>query len=165
MPILPSLPHNSSEDNEEFSEYKEEAPALTFAEEQAQVEEAETTEDQLQLPSTSEAELPLEAQGETNGGPLGCCLGITVGIMLSLFFGVIGFGRVSANVLIFLIHADAITNIRIATAFFTIIGAFVGGYFGWKIGKRVYREYELSPRQKQRLEQLERKHRRAVTSK
>jgi len=31
------------------------------------------------------------------------------------------------------------------------------GYVGWKIGKRVYREYELSPRQQKRLALLEHK--------
>jgi hypothetical protein len=44
--------------------------------------------------------------------------------------------------MVFLIHTDAITNTRIATAFFALIGAFVGAYSGWKIGKRLYREYE-----------------------
>jgi len=107
---------------------------------------------------TSEAELPLQAQGGVNGGPLGCCLGITVGIMLSLFLGVIGFGNLLASVIVPLMHADAITNIRIAIGLLAIFGAILGGYGGWKIGKRVYREYELSPRQKKRLEQLEKKY-------
>ena len=34
------------------------------------------------------------------------------------------------------------TTIRIATAFFTLFGAVLGGYFGWRVGKRLYREYE-----------------------
>jgi hypothetical protein len=86
--------------------------------------------------------LPPEAQGETNGGPLGCCLGITVGILISVLLGVIGLGPLVASALVFLIHTDAITNTRIATAFFALIGAILGAYFGWKIGKRLYREYE-----------------------
>jgi hypothetical protein len=98
-------------------------------------------------PVSPESMLPPEARGETNGGPLGCCLGLTVGLMLSLFLGLIGFGHLTALALAFLLHADAITNIRIATGFFGTIGAIVGGYLGWKIGKRVYREYE-SPLQK-----------------
>ena len=93
-------------------------------------------------PVSPESMLPPEARGETNGGPLGCCLGLTVGLMLSLFLGLIGFGHLTALALAFLLHADAITNIRIATGFFGSIGAIVGGYIGWKIGKRVYREYE-----------------------
>ena len=79
---------------------------------------------------------------ETNGGPLGCCLGAVVGILISLLLGLIGFGHVTANVIVFLIHVDAATNIRIATAFFTLLGAVLGGYIGWKVGKRLYREYE-----------------------
>ena len=34
---------------------------------------------------------------------------------------------------------------------FAIAAAIVFGYYGWKIGKRLYREYELSPRQQRRL--------------
>jgi hypothetical protein len=99
--------------------------------------------DDMSAPSPDlEPSLPPEAQGEVNGGPLGCCLGIVAGIMLSLLLGLIGFGRVTANLLVFLIHVDPITNIRIATALFAVIGAFLGGYFGWKIGKRVFIEYE-----------------------
>ena len=90
----------------------------------------------------AESELPPEAQGETNGGPLGCCLGITVGILISVLLGVIGLGPLVASAMVFLIHTDAITNTRIATAFFALIGAILGAYFGWKIGKRLYREFE-----------------------
>lgn len=107
----------------------------------------------------SESSLPPEAQGETNGGPLGCCLGVTVGIMLSLLLGIIGFGPFVANGLLGLvIHTDIITNTRIATAIFALGGAIIFGYVGWKVGKRFYREYELTPRQKQKLERLERRY-------
>src|SRR5512135_1053517 len=34
-------------------------------------------------------QLPPEAQGETNGGPLGCCLGVTVGLLLSLVVSIL----------------------------------------------------------------------------
>ncbi|MDQ6661540.1 MAG: hypothetical protein M3Z24_11305 [Chloroflexota bacterium] len=105
-------------------------------------------------PST-ENELPPEARGETNGGPLGCCLGVTVGIMISLFVGVIGLGPLLANALTFLIHTSAIDSTRIVTALFALIGAVIFGYLGWKIGKRVYKEYELTPRQQQKLAHLQ----------
>ena len=82
------------------------------------------------------------AQYETNGGPLGCCLGMVVGILFSLLLGLIGLGQVTANVIGFLVHVDVATTIRIATAFFTLFGVVLGGYFGWKIGKKLYREYE-----------------------
>jgi hypothetical protein len=107
------------------------------------MDEPLTTAEQSASPSNpAESVLPPEAQGETNGGPLGCCLGITVGILISLLLGVIGFGPLIASAMVFLIHTDAITNTRIATAFFALIGAILGAYFGWKIGKRLYREYE-----------------------
>jgi hypothetical protein len=127
---------NPDDDPEGLPEYAEEVPGLPLSDEQTGLDA--TTAEQPPSPS----ELPPEAQGETNGGPLGCCLGITVGIMMSLLLGVIGFGPLVASVIVFLIHTDAITNTRIATAFFALIGAILGAYFGWKIGKKVYREYE-----------------------
>src|SRR5258707_1244253 len=36
----------------------------------------------------SENDLPPEAQGEVNGGPLGCCLGTMIGLLLSLSLAV-----------------------------------------------------------------------------
>jgi len=110
-----------------------------FSEEEEQVSEGEEGQETLVSP---ESLLPPEAQGETNGGPLGCCLGMTVGIMLSLLLGLIGLGHLLMIPLSGIIHTDAITNIRIATGFFSFLGAVLGGYFGWKIGKRVYREYD-----------------------
>ena len=106
------------------------------------MDEPVTTEESASPSEPAESVLPPEAQGETNGGPLGCCLGITVGIFISVLLGVIGLGPFVASALVFLIHTDAITNTRIATAFFALIGAILGAYAGWKIGKRLYREYE-----------------------
>jgi hypothetical protein len=114
--------------------------------------------DPSEAASVLQAELPPEARGETNGGPLGCCLGITVGIMLCLFLGVIGFGQLLAAGLAQLFHADIIATIRFATGLLALAGAMLGGFLGWKIGKRVYREYELSPRRRRRLEKLEKKY-------
>lgn len=166
-PSFPSYPYPEDEDNEKQPVDREGVAGLPSDEhvaEQAQLHEPTITEDHLEPQPTAETELPPEAQGETNGGPLGCCLGITVGIMLSLFLGVIGFGHLTANLLVFLIHADPVTNIRIATAFFTVVGALLGGYFGWRIGKLIYREYELSPRQQQRLARLERQYKKRAHS-
>jgi len=106
-----------------------------------------------ETPVSPESLLPPEAQGETNGGPLGCCLGVTAGILLSLLLGLIGLGHLIMVPLSGIIHTDAITNIRIATGFFAFIGAILGGYFGWKIGKRVYREYD-SPVIKKRIRRV-----------
>ena len=92
---------------------------------------------------TSEAELPPEAQGEANGGPLGCCLGVVMGAVLSLTLAV--FGRLYlANPLADVLHNPLLVLIllRIAMAIFTLAAAILCGYFGWKLGKRLFREYE-----------------------
>jgi len=138
------MPRPNPEDNEEETaeqtEYEEEISTMPAVGDE---------------PLTTDAiNRTVEVQYETNGGPLGCCLGVVVGIMLSLFLGVIGFGVLTANAIVFLTHADATTNVRIATAIFALVGAMLGGYVGWKIGKRLYREYELSPRQQAKLDRL-----------
>jgi hypothetical protein len=92
---------------------------------------------------TSEAELPPEAQGEVNGGPLGCCLGVTVGVILSLTLAV--FGRLYlANPVAAILHNPLLVLIllRVAMALLTLAAAILCGYFGWKLGKRFFREYE-----------------------
>src|SRR5579859_3803243 len=95
FPFFPRQPN--PEDDENQSLYAEEAQELPPADDQAFAGQPVTTEEQP-LPSPgSESSLPPEARGETNGGPLGCCLGVTVGIMLSLLIGVIGFGPLIAS--------------------------------------------------------------------
>src|SRR2546426_12101228 len=86
--------------------------------------------------------LPPEARGEVNGGPLGCCLGVLIGLMISLAVAVIG--RIYANPLVPIFHSVLLVLIllRIVMAFSGIAGAVILGYFGWKIGRRLYREYE-----------------------
>jgi phosphotransferase system glucose/maltose/N-acetylglucosamine-specific IIC component len=86
--------------------------------------------------------LPPEAQGEVNGGPLGCCLGTTIGLVLSLAVAVIG--RIYANPLLPVFHSALLVLIllRIAMAITAIAGAVILGYFGWTIGRKLYREYE-----------------------
>jgi hypothetical protein len=88
--------------------------------------------------------LPPEAQGETNGGPLGCCLGTVAGLFLTL--------------LVTLSISVAIGNggyLGWATGPVALLGTLVGGYTGWRIGKLIYREYELSPQRRARLERAE----------
>ncbi len=154
FPIQPNPNDNYNEEIEQLPEAYEDHTELPPEEEPFSGGEDQVINGEAQsiAPEDSispESMLPPEARGETNGGPLGCCLGITVGLMLSLFLGLIGFGHLTALALAFLLHADAITNIRIATGFFGGIGAIVGGYIGWKIGKRVYQEYD-SPILKER---------------
>lgn len=78
-------------------------------------------------------ELPPEAQGEANGGPLGCCLGLVVGVFLTALLMTIG--------------SVALGNggfLGIATVPVLALGTILCGYFGWKIGKKLYREYDTS---------------------
>jgi hypothetical protein len=122
-------------------EYVEEANELPPPADELQPADTPlTTEPDPLLPPASQTSQV--AQYETNGGPLGCCLGMVVGILFTLLLGLIGFGQITANVIGFLMQVDVATTIRIATAFFTLLGAVFGGYFGWKIGKKLYREYE-----------------------
>ena len=105
---------------------------------------------------TDKNQLPPEAQGETNGGPLGCCLGVTVGLLLSLTVAILS--RLYADPLAQVFHGNLSISVRIVMLIFAIGGAMLFGYVGWKIGKHAYREYELSPSQQQRLAHLEKKH-------
>jgi len=101
-------------------------------------------------------ELQSGEQGETNGGPLGCCLGVTVGLLLSLTIAVLS--RLYADPLAQVFHGSLSISVRIVMTIFAIVAAVLCGYIGWKIGKRVYREYELSPRQQKKLAHLEQKY-------
>jgi hypothetical protein len=103
--------------------------------------DAHAGEEAQAAPVTQEA-LPPEAQGEVNGGPLGCCLGVAIGLMVSLSIAVIG--RLYANDLLPVLHSPVLVLIllRVAMGIVALAAAIVCGYFGWKIGKRLYREYE-----------------------
>ncbi len=148
MPFVPIPPQGNTGDGEEAPRYagdSEEAQVLPVADQPI-------TEGQPSPESPPEAKLPPEAQGELNGGPLGCCLGVAVGLLLSLSVAILS--RFYADPLAQVLHG---VTVRIVMAIVAIAGAIIFGYLGWKIGKRFYREYELSPRQAQRLERLERK--------
>lgn len=104
---------------------------------------------------TDESMLPPEARGETNGGPLGCCLGVIVGLFLSLSIAVIG--RLYSNSFATVFHGNLSLIVRIVMALVAVIAAIIFGIIGWKIGKRVYKEYEMSPRQQRKLAELQQK--------
>jgi hypothetical protein len=134
---FPDMPDPNTGDDQQETENK-----YSEQEEEQNPPAALPPEEEQPSPVSSEAQLPPEAQGETNGGPLGCCLGITVGLFFSVFIGVIGLGHNLAFLLSFVLPFNALTDIRIATGILAVIGAVLCGYFGWKIGKRIYREYE-----------------------
>ncbi len=128
------------QDSTEHALQPEEVPAPAASDEQV-------IEEQSMAPAPSaepepQVSLPPEARGEVNGGPLGCCLGVFIGLMISLPVAVIG--RIYANPLVPIFHSPLLVLIllRIAMAISGIAGAVILGYFGWKIGRRLYREYE-----------------------
>lgn len=110
---------------------------------ESSVEEEGTTSS---IPLSPEELLPPEARGEANGGPLGCCLGTVVGLLLTaLLTTSLSLAVANGGVLSF------------ATIPVLLIGTSLGGFLGWRIGKRIYKEYELSPRQKRKLAQQQRR--------
>ncbi|GAC1686308.1 MAG: hypothetical protein NVS9B9_08400 [Ktedonobacteraceae bacterium] len=130
--MFPTQPDESSASSEELQSLhhqEEETPVATvpiIGEGAA----SPIVEGQAAIP-TAEAMLPPEAQGETNGGPLGCCLGTVVGLLLTALL-LLGVSILLSN--------GGLLNFATIRVF--ILGTIAGGYFGWKIGKRVYKEYE-----------------------
>ncbi len=121
---------------DEFSSSEE--PAYTSSSEVQEIpilstsEETDVQNEEVQsAKSSTEETLPPEAQGETNGGPLGCCLGTVVGILLTALL-LLGISILFSN--------GGLLGFATLPVF--LLGAIVCGYFGWKIGKRVYKEYE-----------------------
>lgn len=127
--MFPVQPDESSSSSEEIQPLlpEEETPTTTPINEGATLP---IVEGQPAIP-TAEASLPPEAQGETNGGPLGCCLGTVVGLLLTALL-LLGVSILLSNG----------GTLSFATVPVIILGTIAGGYFGWKIGRRVYKEYE-----------------------
>lgn len=69
---------------------------------------------------------------EPSGGPLGCCLGSVIGLMVFLMLTV-GLSLLITN--------RPIQNYSWLFPL-SVLGAIVCGFIGWRIGKRVYREYD-----------------------
>jgi hypothetical protein len=122
MPIIPFLPQDNMGDDEKAGGYSD------------NIEEG-------QSPAGASPEVKFP-QGEVNGGggPLGCCLGVTVGLLLSLTVAILS--RFYADPLAQVLHGGLSVIVRIVMFILAIAGAVVFGYLGWKIGKRLYREYE-----------------------
>ncbi len=125
-------------DATDHSEYSEKVAAPAASNEQVAEEQSVPPGSSLE----SQVSLPPEARAEVNGGPLGCCLGVVIGLMISLAVAVIG--RIYANPLVSVFHSALLILIllRIAMGISGIAGAIIFGYLGWKIGKKLYREYE-----------------------
>lgn len=99
-------------------------------------EQANTEES---APVSAESTLPPEAQGEANGGPLGCCLGGMIGLLLS--------GVLLSLSLTFISHIQGgdgllgwLARILLSILAFALLLFFV--IIGWRLGKRIFREYD-----------------------
>lgn len=122
--------------------YKEKLEEAEPAETSEENDGTQPEEEQLSAPSAPApaSSLPPEAQGETNGGPLGCCLGVTVGLLLSLSIAIVG--RLYADTLATIFQGYLAIIVRIVMVLVAIGAAILCGYSGWKIGKKAYREYD-----------------------
>jgi hypothetical protein len=133
-------PFSSDVPEEEYMDAEEDnSTSSPQAEESVPVENGEGTPHVLKTPA--------EAEYETNGGPLGCCLGTVVGVLLTALL--ITFLSVSFS------NGAILGPVTLPVV---LAGAAICGYLGWRLGKRIYREYELSPRQQRKLAQLEKKY-------
>jgi hypothetical protein len=134
----PPMPEQNTEPDP-YKEGLEEAEPTEISEEN---NGSQSIDEQLSMPSapTPASLLPPEAQGETNGGPLGCCLGVTVGLLLSLSIAIVG--RLYADTFATIFQGYLAIIVRIVMALVAIGAAILCGYFGWKIGKKAYREYD-----------------------
>jgi hypothetical protein len=135
IPVFTPQSSPSSENDDEARPTEEPELALP---EQVLPTTDEEADDAPSFPPT--AQLPPEAQGETNGGPLGCCLGVSIGLLLSLSVALIS--RFYAGPLAQVLGGALSIVIRIVMALVALIAVIVCGKFGWKIGKRLFREYE-----------------------
>lgn len=141
--MMPFMPRPESEDNQSRQEnnLKEEQP-----------EEQESPSAAADAP---EAQLPPEARGDVNGGPLGCCFGVSMGLLLSA-----GIASLSIPVLshFFADRGWLALTTQILVIVLAIIGFFLLGYIGWKIGRRIFREYEPSLAQQRKMARLEQRY-------
>ena len=127
--MSPTQPDEFLPSSEEIqpTSHEEEIPITTTP----AVNEGETVVEEQPTIPTADATLPPEARGETNGGPLGCCLGTVVGLFLTALL-VLGISVLLSN--------GGVLNVATIPIF--LLGTIAGGYFGWRIGKRVYKEYQ-----------------------
>ena len=127
--------------------------ALADEGEQPDTEQPTAADASVEAATDEPIPVPDDGLGEwpTHGGPLGCLVSIVFGCLVASFFSspllqrvqLIRFGKAApAGWYIF----TAIMLILVITIFFGIIG--------WKIGKRIYREYAPSARQQRIAERL-----------
>jgi hypothetical protein len=140
--MMPFMPRPEGEDDQSEQENDRE-------------EDQPTGEESPSAASAPEAQLPPEARGDVNGGPLGCCFGISMGLLLSA-----GIASLSIPVIshFFAGRGWLAATTQILVIVLAIAGFFLLGYIGWKIGRRVFREYEPSPAQLRKMARLQQRY-------
>jgi len=105
--------------------------------------------------SAPPAQLPPEARGDVNGGPLGCCFGVSMGLLLSA-----GIASLSIPVISHFFSDRGLLALltQILVVVLAVVAFFLLAYFGWKIGRRVFREYAPSPTQVRKMARLEQRY-------
>ena len=129
------MPENTPDDFEPASPLNPDEEAQPIDSTASSTDETETEEKAPDPENT----LPPEAQGEVNGGPLGCCLGFMVGALLG--------GVLLSLSLTVLNHAFADYGlagwlVRVLLGILAFVLLIFLCRTGWKLGKRFYREYE-----------------------
>jgi hypothetical protein len=146
MPEIASLEHSNIMSKDMSDEFEPAAEPVQgqFIELPASPTSQEEPPAEVEQPATEpENALPPEAEGEANGGPLGCCLGVMIGLLLSLSLAI--FSRVFIGPLGSLFQGNygllgLLTRILMGLLAFAF--AIIFGYLGWRVGRRLYREYE-----------------------
>jgi hypothetical protein len=140
MPFMPR-PEREDDQSEQENNLEEDQP--------------EGAESPPPAASAPEAQLPPEARGDVNGGPLGCCFGVSMGLLLSA-----GIASLSIPVIshFFADRGWLALTTQILVIVLAIVGFFLLGYLGWKIGRKIFREYEPSPAQVRKMARLEQRY-------
>jgi len=151
----PPDPFSMEENNDTPRSEEAYQPPLDEESTAPNVSPTEPTQEESATSSTAPddplAALPPEAQGDVNGGPLGCCLGVVIGLLLSVSIALLS--RFYADPLYKALNSNLSILVRILMVLVAIIAMIALGYLGWRIGKLLYREYEQpipQPRQRRR---------------
>lgn len=166
MPAIASLEHSKFMSENTQDDF--EAVSPPDAREEIQPDEAnDLPVSQSEIPEekvpTPEETLPPEARGEANGGPLGCCLGMMIGLL---------FGGVLLSLSLTALNYSSATHnyglvgwlVRILIGLLAFVLAVVFAVIGWKLGKRFFREYE-PPVAKERVQRSNRSRTKKVQQK
>ena len=140
--MMPFMPRPESEDDQSEQENN-------LEEDQPEEEESPSAA------SAPEAQLPPQARRDVNGGPLGCCFGVSMGLLLSA-----GIASLSIPVISHFFAGRGLLalTIQILVIVLAVAGFILPGYIGWKIGRRIFREYEPSPAQQRKMARLEQRY-------